>query len=60
MQELRKTYGKKNKHLTGLLNAYEGIKIFSLGRTIPNFSPLTVQNVNVNGLNFEYNRNQVY
>ena len=31
-----------------------------MGKTTPNFSSLTLKNTNVRGLNFEYNRNNIY
>lgn len=40
--------------------AYDGIRSLSIGRTLPNLSPLTIQNINVKGINLEYTYRSVY
>lgn len=42
------------------LNSLYGLKTFSIGRTQPNFSDLTVKNINVRGINIEYNNSYWY
>jgi hypothetical protein len=58
--ELAGMYGIKSKSVRKVLNTLDGIRTLSLGRTYPNYSPLTLQNLNVKGLNVEYNRNNIY
>lgn len=60
LNELKGIIGKNTNGLKELKQSYEGIRAFSLGRTLPNYSNLTLQNVNVNGINLEYTRNNLY
>ncbi len=60
LEQLKSLYGKKDKYSLTTQQAYSGIRILSLGRTLPNQSNLTLQNVNVNGFNVEYNKNNLY
>jgi hypothetical protein len=54
LSELGAIYGQNDKNFQRLLHAHNGIKVFSLGRSFPAYSNLTLQNVAVNGLNVEY------
>jgi hypothetical protein len=60
VDELSALYGRNDKRVRQIRQAYSGLRTFSLGRTLPNFSSLTLQNVNVNGINLEYSRNNIY
>ena len=41
-------------------NPLAGIRLLAIGRTVPQYSPLTVSNVNVRGLQIEYAKNGKY
>lgn len=60
LEQLKGLYGKNDKYLLQMQPAYNGIRTLSLGRTLPSQSNLTLQNVNVNGFNVEYNKNNLY
>lgn len=60
LEELTALYGKDDKGIKQLRKARDGIRSLSAGRTLPDFSGLTVQNVNVNGMSLEYARNNIY
>jgi hypothetical protein len=60
LNELGSLAGKNTDKLKELRQSYDGIRAFSLGRTLPNYSNLTLQNVNINGINLEYGRNNIY
>jgi hypothetical protein len=57
-QQMAAAYGQKDEHVRKLTAAFEGIQALSLGRTFPSYSSLTLQNVNVNGVNLEYGKNK--
>lgn len=59
-EELEKLYGSNDPGIQQLRQAKSGIRKLSVGRTYPNYSNLTLQNVNVNGINLEYARNHYY
>ncbi len=42
------------------LNFFSGIRQLSIGSTSPNYSELTVKNINVTGINLEYARRSLY
>jgi hypothetical protein len=50
-------HDKRIEKVAGLLYS---VRTFTVGRTMPNYSNLTVKNINVNGVNFEYNNNNLY
>ena len=52
--------GLSGKDLKSILEPSSPIRTFALGRTLPNFSQLTVKNTNVKGLNFEFNKDNLY
>jgi hypothetical protein len=60
LEELAALYGKNGRSIKHLRNAYSGLRSLSVGRTLPDFSTLTIQNVNVNGISLEYGRNNIY
>jgi len=60
LEELTDLYGKNDKGIKQLRKARDGIRSLSFGRTLPDFSGLTVQNVNVNGASVEYTHNNIY
>ena len=46
--------GLPEKDIRSITETTSPVKTFALGRTLPNFSNLTLKNTNVKGLNFEY------
>jgi hypothetical protein len=60
LEELTALYGKNDKGIKQVRQAYSGLRSLSVGRTFPDYSSLTVQNVNVNGISVEYSRNNFY
>jgi len=46
--------GLSEKDIRSITEASSPVRTFALGRTLPNFSNLTLKNTNVKGLNFEY------
>ncbi|MGN6438275.1 MAG: hypothetical protein ACTHMM_17165 [Agriterribacter sp.] len=58
-KELQKA-GVKDKKTQRLLNTAYAIRTLAIGRTLPRMSNLTVNNLNVSGINFEYNANNLY
>ena len=59
LQDIAMQYGLATEDLNNL-NTPKGLRQISVGNTIPDFTPLTLQNINVNGLNYEYNSNHLY
>ncbi len=47
-------------HFDQLTESLFAIRTLAVGQTMPNYTPLTVQNIGVNGLNVEYNKNHLY
>lgn len=60
LEQLGSLYGKNNKYISKMQQVYGGVRTLSLGRTLPDQSKLTLQNVNVNGFNVEYNKDNLY
>lgn len=60
LQAMAEKYGMKDKRFKKLSAAVTSIRTLAVGKTIPNFSNLTLKNTNVKGINFEYNRNNIY
>lgn len=58
--EMSALYGKGDNPSQKLLHVSDGIKLFSIGKTFPSYSNLTLANVNVNGLNIEYNHRTLF
>ena len=52
--------GLSEKDIRSITEVSSPVRTFVLGRTLPNFSNLTLKNTNVKGLNFEYNKNNFY
>jgi hypothetical protein len=57
--ELLKQYGISDPRGERMLRTLSSVRTLALGRTIPNHSDLTLRNININGINFEYN-NGIY
>jgi hypothetical protein len=57
--ELLKQYGISDPRGERMLRTLSSIRTLAIGRTIPNHSDLTLRNININGINFEYN-NGIY
>lgn len=49
------SYGLQQAEIPARYRWLLGVRQFSLGRSVTNYSELTVKNMSVNGLNFEYN-----
>lgn len=60
LDELTALYGKNDPGIKELREANSGLRSLAVGRTLPDYSSLTVQNVNVNGISVEYGRNNFY
>lgn len=60
LKKLMDKEGIADSRFTKLMGALSGIKTLSFGRTAPNMSNLTVNRINVKGINLEYNRNNIY
>lgn len=58
-EELKKE-GLLDKRSDRLLKTIYAVRSFAIGRTLPDMSRLTVKNLNVTGVNFEYNAGNVY
>lgn len=58
--ELSSLHQKSDREIKKIVQPTNGIKLFSIGRTFPSYSNLTLQNVNVNGLNVEYRRRALF
>ncbi|MFL5811551.1 MAG: hypothetical protein ACJ749_18655, partial [Flavisolibacter sp.] len=52
--------GLSARDINSITEPASGFRSFAIGRTLPNFSNLTLKNTNVKGLNFEYNKNNLY
>ncbi|MBO9683461.1 MAG: hypothetical protein J7502_12465, partial [Flavisolibacter sp.] len=46
----------RDRRLKKVYAAASAIRTFAIGKTVPNYSELSVKNINLNGINFEYNR----
>ncbi|HTN06457.1 hypothetical protein [Agriterribacter sp.] len=60
IREELKEEGLLDKKTDRLLKTAYAVRSFAIGRTLPNMSNLTVKNVNVTGINFEYNASNIY
>lgn len=58
--DIRQLPGAGDEHVRQLDKLNNGLRKLSVGRTYPNYSNLTLQNVNVNGINVEYARGNYY
>lgn len=54
-KEKLQEYGMSNVEVPAKYRWLLGLRQFSVGRSVTNYSELTVKNTSVNGLNFEYN-----
>ena len=52
--------GLSKKDIRSIIEPASPIRTLAIGRTLPNFSNLTLKNTNVKGLNFEYNKSNFY
>ena len=59
VRELASEYNVEDKQLHRSFKTFQSFKTLSIGRTLPNHSDLTLRNVNVRGVNLEYN-NRIY
>lgn len=55
-----KEEGVLDRETGRLLKTAYAVRSFAIGRTLPDMSSLTVKNLNVNGINFEYNAGNLY
>ncbi len=55
-----KEEGVLDRETGRMLKAVYAVRSFAIGRTLPDMSNLTVKNLNVNGINFEYNAGNLY
>ncbi|HTN05687.1 hypothetical protein [Agriterribacter sp.] len=60
IREELKEEGLLDKKTDRMLNTVYAVRSFAIGRTLPNMSNLTVKNLNVTGINFEYNAGNLY
>lgn len=56
VRNLMHRYGMEDDELDQKLGRLSGIRTLAAGKLVPNYSDLTLKNVSLNGLNFEYNR----
>jgi hypothetical protein len=52
--------GLHDKHFEKLANTLYSVRTFAIGKTMPNYTNLTVKNIGVNGINAEFNNNNLY
>ncbi|MBX2922748.1 MAG: hypothetical protein KF746_11190 [Chitinophagaceae bacterium] len=52
--------GIRDRKTQRLLNTVYAVRTFAVGRTLPRMSQLSVNNLNVGGVNFEYNAYNLY
>lgn len=52
--------GIHDKHFERSVNTLYAIRTFAIGKTVPDYTSLTVQNIGVNGINAEINKNNLY
>ncbi|KYP14099.1 MAG: hypothetical protein A1D16_00065 [Flavihumibacter sp. CACIAM 22H1] len=43
-----------------MVSSFSAVKTLAVGKTMPNLSSLTVKNTNIRGVDFEYNKNNIY
>jgi hypothetical protein len=60
IEQLADVYGNSDKNIQQLRKFNSGLRKLSVGRTFPNFTALTLQNVNVNGTSLEYSKGKYY
>lgn len=60
IEQLAAMHGKNDPAIQRLRGAYSGLRRLTVGRTLPDFTNLTLQNVNVNGINAEYSKRNYY
>ena len=60
LQQSLKDAGMEDKELPKFPGILYSLKKLSLGRTMPDFSPLTVKNINVKGVNAEFGNGSWY
>ncbi len=52
--------GINDSYLNKLINNLYSVHTLIIGRSVPDYTDLTVKNINVNGLNAEFSRNSLY
>jgi hypothetical protein len=52
--------GLNDPHFDKLSADLFSVRTFAIGQTMPDYTNLTVKNISVNGLNIEYNKNNLY
>ena len=52
--------GISSPKLLKMLKGHNPIKTFAFGKTMPSFTNLTVKNIGVKGINYEYNNHNLY
>ena len=57
IENILKAKGIDAKYVTKIIGTLGSIRKLALGRISPNYSDLTLKNVNLKGIDFEYNRN---
>lgn len=50
----------KDDKFNKMMASFGAVKTLAVGKTMPNFSSLTLKNTNIRGLDFEYNKNHLY
>jgi len=60
IQQEMEDAGIHDRKTKRLLNAMYAVRTFAVGRTLPRMTALTVNNISVGGINFEYNANDLY
>lgn len=63
IQQIREELKKNDlldKKTDRLLKSAYAVRSFAVGRTLPHMSNLTVKNINITGINFEYNAGNIY
>lgn len=54
VERILKEHNLEDKRIEKILNRVQSLRALAAGKVIPNYSDLTLKNINVNGVNFEY------
>ncbi|MCU7549883.1 hypothetical protein OCK74_12195 [Chitinophagaceae bacterium LB-8] len=60
IDRIAQKHGISKSFIKQIANASRGVQSLAIGRTLPNFSNLTLRNTNVRGVHYEYNYHQLY
>jgi hypothetical protein len=52
--------GIHDRHFERMLHSLNSIRSFTIGRTMPDYTDLTIENIAINGINVEYNQSRLY